>query len=185
MAKKKGKSSANKLFVILVLLAILGGGGFFGYNYFIKSKQFPGGKLAKVKLKEDLVRFTFDTLPKIYTGLVTLNNEVILIDDEIKRLNKIGKKFPKQKNIVTPEIKNWKTVRKNILSSLTNIEENIVTLYVSWSVNKETGQELIASKKDELQISVNAALETSKKFTDRLKAEEPKGFVQKIMAKFK
>ncbi len=134
----------------------------------------PQLDLSKLQLKEDIITFTFWKVPKIYSGLVKLDGEIDLIDKELERLKEIEAEFPKQKKIIINERKNWKKVKKDLRSSLSNLEKKVEKIYVTHLVNKDKGTELINKKMTPLVDTINKALEASSPHTKRLIVVEKK-----------
>ena len=132
-----------------------------------KNKQ-PQLDLSKLQLKKDIITFTFRKVPSIYSGLVKLDSEIDLIDKELARLKEIEAEFPKQKNIIVTERSNWKKVKKNLRSSLSNLEKEVEKIYVTHLVNKNKGAELINKNMKPLVDTINKALEASSPHTKRL-----------------
>ena len=106
----------------------------------------PQKDLSKSRLNADIVTFAFQTIPPIYSGLVKINTEILLIDNELKRLKKIETKYPRQQRIVAIEKENWKKIQRNLFKELGVLEKNIEKIYVTYLVNKGKGKKLIKEK---------------------------------------
>jgi len=181
---KKNKNNAGKLRVILLLLVtmIAIGGGFFGYTFFIAEKG-PDNEMTNIHLKEETIAFVYTSMPDMYRCLSEINNEVVIIHKELERLEKIEKEYPKQKSIVISEKKLWGKTLKDLETTIENLEKNIKTLYVAYTVNREKGAELLESQNTELLASATEILEASKHQTKRLKNAEEKSLIDKIKEK--
>lgn len=143
---------------------------------FSKKNDQPQLDLSKLQLKKDIISFTFSTVPKIYSGLVKLDSEIVLIDKELERLKEIEVEFPKQKKIIITERNNWKKVKKDLRSSLSNLEKEVEKIYVTHLVNKNKGTELINKNMKPLVDTLNKTLEASSPHTKRLIVVEKKSF---------
>ncbi len=170
--------------IVTVSLAILGGLTFFASGCFSKDQEPANQELVNVKLKDEVITFTSDMLPDFYPVLVSVDNEIVLIDQELERFEQIEKEFPKKRSIVLSEKKNWRRTKNMLVTALFRLEKEIVTLYVSYSVNSENGLELIDQKQSELIDRAEKAIDASNKLTQRLKVVEEKSFIDKIKDKF-
>jgi hypothetical protein len=147
---------------------------------FLNKNGQPQLDLTKLQLKEDIITFTFSKVPKIYSGLVKLDSEIDLIDKELDRLKEIEAEFPKQKNIIITERNNWQKVKKNLHSSLSNLEKAVEKIYVTHLVNKNKGVELIKKNIKPLVGTINKALEASRPHTKRLIVAEKKSLFSSL-----
>ena len=182
MAEKKTSSPIKWLIiaavmVIIIAVAVVAAGRIFGKN------QRPRTDLARIRLKEDIIVFTFKTLPNLYSGLVQLNNEIDLIDKEQERLKEIEAEFPRQNKIISAERSNWKKVKMDLLTAVSTIEKNIENIYVTHLVNKAKAKELIKEKTETLTTNINEALQASKPHTNRLKIDKKKTVIDKLREK--
>ena len=182
MAEKKKSSALKWIVVIIVLTSAVG-------TFMVRSASRSQNKkgelqpLPKVQLKEDIVAFVFGALPDIYAGLFRINREIILIDNELERLEEIEAEFPRQKNIVSAEKSNWKQIQRSLFTALSAIEKDIENIYVTRLVNKAKGKELIDQKKEFLEKAVTDALNASAPHTGRLTVDEKKTAFDKLKGK--
>lgn len=137
----------------------------------------PRLDLTKIQLKEDIITFIFSRMPKIYSGLVKLDDEIGLIDKELERLKEIESEFPKQKRIIATERNNWNKVKYALQTSLSNLEKKVESIYVTYLVNKEKGIELMDKSTKSLITDIDQALEASSPHTKRLIVVEKKSFI--------
>lgn len=149
----------------------------------INKNKKPQLDLTKLQLKEDIIAFTFYKVRKIYSGLVKLDNQIVLIDKELERLKEIEAEYPKQKKIIITERKIWKKVKKNLQTSLSNLEKEVEKIYVTYSVNKNKGIELINKNTKSLVNDIGKALEASRPHTKRLIVVVKKSFIDIFKAK--
>jgi hypothetical protein len=186
MAKKKDKGSFSikKILIWLILLVLVAAGGYVGYNQFLKKKAPSLQSLAKVELKPELIAFTFEQLPNLYPELVRLNDEIILIEQEMERLDDIATNFPSQRKIVGDEKTLWNKTLKELSNTLNAIEKEIETIYVTYLVHNAKGRQLIEEHQGRLTEAASSALSASSEYTQRLKDKEPQGFIEKIKQKF-
>ena len=108
---------------------------------------------------------------------------MVLIDKELERLKEIEAEFPKQKKIIITERNNWKKVKKDLRSSLSNLEKDVEKIYVTHLVNKSKGTELINKNITPLVDTINKALEASSPHTRRLIVVEKKSFFASLKDK--
>lgn len=174
---KKG-SVIKKLFITLILLASLAGGAIWGVGFFSKDTTPFVLTLENITLKEPTLRFTYKILPAVYTGLFRINSEISLIDSEIKRLEQMEKEYPAQKRIIITEKSLWLKLKKDLSKTLTGLEKEVETLYVSYSVNRENGLAQIDGKQRTLVDTIDSALDRSQKDTQRLKRPKKSIFAQ-------
>jgi hypothetical protein len=139
--------------IVIVLVLILGaaaGGGYWAYHKFLKEKP-PRTKLTSLKVKEELVQFTHDHISRaLHTNMVTTDDIVVMLDQELKRLKGIGKKFPDQSAIIAPQVKALTTARQSLATALKEVSIVIETIYVTWLVDRPSGVKAIKSQKGSL-----------------------------------
>jgi len=150
---------------------------------FLNKNDRPQLVLSKLQLNKDIITFTFSKVPRIYFGLVKLDNEIVLIDKELERLKEIEAEFPKQRKIIITERNNWKKVKKDLRSSLSNLEKVVEKIYVTHLVNKDKGTELINKNMKPLVDTINKTLEASSPHTKRLIVVERKSFIASLKDK--
>jgi len=182
MAEKK-KSPAVKLIIISAVVGILIAVAVVAAAGPSRSKEKAPQELAKVGLKVEILSFAFQTTPDIYSGLVRLNNEALLIDKELERLKEIESEFPGQKKIITTEKLNWIKIQKGILTAISKIEKTVETLYVTHLVNPDKGKALIDKEKKPLSQIVDTALTATAPHIKRLKIPKKKTFIDRIKEK--
>ncbi|MBF0117658.1 MAG: hypothetical protein HQK79_02395 [Desulfobacterales bacterium] len=185
MQEKKKRINPQKLFLILFLVSISATSTYFGIDYFSNLPR-KKEKLAKVELKDELIIFTNKMLPEVYKGILKINDEIIKIEKEIDRLNKISKEFPQQKNIVDLEINMWSKSQKDLQNVLITIQKSIETIYVTYLVNKEKGKERIQNEKENLNKIASDAMDASPYSIEKKQIEgKGKGILDKIKGIFK
>ena len=183
--KKKRRFSLKKISVFLFLLLLCVAASYFGVIYLQKRNPSHVKEFAHVRLKEEVIGFSVEKLPELYSGLVALNTETTLIDKELERLDAIEKEFPAQVKITHDEKKIWQKMRKSLISALTRLGKDIETLYVAYQVNPEKGLERIEKTKDDLKKAVADILDPAGELTQKLKkSENGKGFIDKIKERF-
>jgi len=175
--------SVLKLILVILILLVLAGGAFWGYQKAmnLSLKRVP---LSNVSLKDEIVGFTFDMLPGLYQRLVSLDREISLIDQEINRLEKMGAEFPRQKNIITTEKSTWSGIRKDLIRFDSDFEKQLETLYVAYMVNRDRGASQMEQEKRQMIESADKALASSGKLTRRLEAEKDKNLLEQLKDKF-
>ena len=139
--------------------------------------------LTHIKLNKDIIQFTFENIPRIYSGLVSIDNEIMLIENEFERLKEIENQYPRQLKIVAIEEANWINIKRSLLDDLETLEKNIERLYVTYMVNKDKGNALIEEKSETIITAIDTALNISTPDTTRLKPVPKKSFVARIKDK--
>ena len=136
--------------VLVLLLALAAGGGYWGYINYYQSEP-PRTKLASLKVKEELVQFVHDRVSRaLHTNMTRLDDIVVMMDKELKRLQRIGKKFPDQKAIIDPQVQALTQARKQLAAALGEVTATIEKIYVTWLVDRSTGISQIKAQKGTL-----------------------------------
>lgn len=163
---------ASTLIILIIVLALLGAGGYFGYTKYYLPRQY-GNTFTKdlkyISLKEEILFSTYENLPVVYADLVEINNELLVINEEIDRLTKMEKEFPQQKEIIISEKGIWESLQEHISNTINSMENELETLYVAHRVNAEKGMKRLGEKRSELQNTIKQTLKTSQEKTKRLK----------------
>jgi hypothetical protein len=135
---------------LVLVLALAGGGGFWAYTTYFK-KQPLQTKLASQKVKEEVVQFTNDYVSRaLYHNLITIDDLVVMMDKELKRLKRIGTKFPNQSGIITPQTDELSTAREKLSAALGEVTAALEKIYVIWLVDRTRGISEINSQKGTL-----------------------------------
>lgn len=184
MAEKKRTVTLRKALTVGFLSLILAAGLLSGCNFRKKGGP-PHPVLLKVNLNEAIILFTFQRLPQTYSGLVRLNDEIILIDKELGRLQEVEAQFPRQKTIISSERSNWVRVQRGLYAAVAKLEKVIEKIYVTHLVNADRGKELIEQNAQSLRAEVKEALDASVPHTGRLKTAVPnKNTLSRLKEKF-
>ncbi|MBF0204051.1 MAG: hypothetical protein HQK67_06980, partial [Desulfamplus sp.] len=193
--KKRKLSSifSKKLLFVFLVLTSLGIASFVVYKiYFVKKVDVSGyvqQELPNVTIAEEVIKFTYDFIPELYNSIILFNSEVILIENEIKRLTAIGEKFPDQIKISEKEMKNWEKEKNKLKQTYEKIGKRAEALYVSYRVNQEAGALQIQEQKNDITQSAKDALAPVLELTRRLKIVPketiPEGFVQGTIYKMR
>jgi hypothetical protein len=141
---------AGILITLVLVLALAGGGGFWAYNKYFKKEPLRT-KLASTKVKDELVQFTHDYVSRaLYRNLMTLDDILVMMDKELKRLKRIGTKFPDQSNIITTQTKELGIARNNLVKTMSEVIAKLEKMYVIWLVDRTKGISQINSQKGTL-----------------------------------
>ena len=147
----KSRGGALGIIIALVLvLALAGGGGFWAYDKHFKKEPLRS-KLASMKVKAELIRFTHDQVSTaLYGNMVLLDDILVMVDAELDRLKRIGKKFPNQRGIVTSQTEALKAARERMARVLSEVNATLEKMYVTWLVDRTEGPGQIRSQKGTL-----------------------------------
>ena len=138
------------LIALVLALALAGGGGFWAYDKYFKKEPLRS-KLASTKVKGELIRFTHDRVStSLYRNMVLLDDILVMMDTELDRLKRIGKKFPNQGGIVASQTEELKQARERMAQVLTDVNVTLEKMYVTWLVNRSEGTGQIRSQKGTL-----------------------------------
>lgn len=180
MAEEK-KKKKGLLIIVIVLLLLLAGGGGAGYYFLILKNKLPTTK--NIALSEKIVSFSIKIIPEISNALLSLDYELYIIDKELERLDQMEKEYPRQKQIILKERNTINATRKNVAKSLSDLEKEVEAIFVSYSVNKEKGLQMIEEKRNDILEKSKKVLEASSELTARLALKEQKGFIENIKDK--
>ncbi len=142
--------AASVVIVMILILAAAAGGGYWVYTKFLKAEP-PRAKLSSLKVKAELVQFSHEHVSRaLHTNMITVDDVVVMLDKELKRLKGIGKQFPEQRAIVDPRVKALTTTRTHLATALKDVTGVIETIYVTWLVDRSRGVKEIRSQKGTL-----------------------------------
>ncbi len=192
--KKKRKLPVKLIIIVLIFLIVAGGAGFAVYKFYFSAKSsepqapvYKSTKLNHLQLPDEILHFSFDHFPDLYSAMVTYNMEMDLLDAEIARIETIGSEYPDQKKIADKEKKNWEKTKAGLEKVFLKVQKPVKETYVLFRVNKEQGLEQIKAKTKELAETANAALAPVQELTQKLKTTEsiPEGMIQGTLYKLK
>jgi hypothetical protein len=145
----KGRA-VGSLIALVLLIALACGGGYWAFNKYYKKAPLRS-KLASIKIKAELIRFTHDHVSKaLYGNMVLLDDVLAMMDKERDRLKRIGRKFPNQHGIVAAQTKELNVARERMARVLADVSAKLERLYVTWLVNRSEGTGQIRSQKGTL-----------------------------------
>jgi len=193
---KKKFFTLKKLLLFVALAAALAASGAVVYNVYFAGQNdndkpvYVEKELDHVALPQEVLKFTFTQFPGLYTSLVRFNSEILRIDREIGRIDRLGEKYPDQERIVAKEKRRWTRARQGAFKEFTKIQDAVKDLYVLFQVNRSEGRAKIDEEIEELEADASEALEPLADLTQRLKRQEPapsgffKGTLFKLKKKF-
>jgi hypothetical protein len=142
--------AAGILIALVLVLALAGGGGYLAYTKHYKKEPLRS-KLSSMKIKEELIRFTHDHVSTaLYGNMVLMDDIMVMMDKELDRLKRIGKKFPNQRGIVAAQTKELTIARERMATVLADVSAKVEKMYVTWLVNRSEGTGQIRSQKGTL-----------------------------------
>ncbi|BBO71680.1 hypothetical protein DSCA_56100 [Desulfosarcina alkanivorans] len=164
------RGGAVGLAIALVLvLSLAGGGGYLAYNKYLKKTPLKT-KLATLKVKEELIRFTHDHVSTaLYHNLLVLDDIVAMMDRELKRLQRIGKKFPNQKKIVATQTEELTLARDRLSEVMAGVTAKVEKIYVTWLVDRSEGTGQIRSRKGTLTRQLADAIRGESAIVSRIR----------------
>ncbi|MFO7751168.1 MAG: hypothetical protein R6V54_13855 [Desulfobacteraceae bacterium] len=192
-APKKKFFTLKKLLLFLALAAALAASGAVVYKLYFAGQNgsdkpvYVEQELDHVALPQEVLEFAFTRFPGLYTSLVRFNSEILRIDREIGRIDRLKEKYPDQERIVAKEKRRWTRARQGAVKEFTKIQDAVKDLYVLFQVNRSEGRAKIDEEIEELEADASEALEPLADLTQRLKREKPapKGFFKGTLFKLK
>lgn len=167
--KNAGGGAAGIVIALILVLALAGGGGYWAYNKYYKKEPLQT-KLSSMKIKEELVRFTHDHVSTaLYNNMVLMDNIVVMMDQELDRLKRIGKKFPNQQGIVASQTGELKGAREHMAKVLADVTATLEKIYVTWLVDRSEGAGQIRSRKGTLTRQLADAIRGESVLIDRIR----------------
>ena len=135
---------------LMLVLVLAGGGGYWAFNKYYKKAPLRA-KLSSMKIKKELISFTHDRVSAaLYSNMVLLDDILVMMDKELDRLKRIGKKFPNQRAIVAAQTKELNIARERMAKVLADVSAKLEKMYVTWLVNRSEGTGQIRSQKGTL-----------------------------------
>lgn len=142
--------AAGIIIALVLVLALAGGGGFLAYGKYFKKEPLRS-KLASLKVKGELIRFTHDQVSgALYRNMIMLDDILVMMDAELDRLKRIGKKFPNQRGIVASQTEELQKARERMARVLIDVNATLEKMYVTWLVDRSEGTGQIRSQKGTL-----------------------------------
>jgi len=176
----KKKSSLKIILVVILILLLLAAAGTGGVFFLLTQKA----GIVKSALPPEILSFLQTQLPELNSSFAILDEEIVLTDNEMIRIAKIGDTFPEQKKIADTEYKIWESNMKALQKGQADFEKEIQVFYVSYQVNPETGKTLMDEKRDALKQNLESLVTSSKPLTDKLRElEAKKPFLQRTIDK--
>lgn len=149
---------AGILIALVLVILLAGGGGYWAYTNYYKKEPLRS-KLASMKIKEELIRFTHDRVSTaLYRNMVLLDDILVMMDKELDRLKRIGKKFPNQGQIVVSQTNELTVARQRMAKVLAEVSAALEKMYVTWLVDRSAGTGQIRSQKGTLTRQVADAI---------------------------
>jgi hypothetical protein len=142
--------AVGTLIALVLVLTLVGGGGYWAFNKYYKKAPLRD-KLSSIKIKKELIGFTHDRVSAaLYSNMVLLDDILVMMDKELDRLKRIGKKFPNQRTIVATQTNELNIARERMAEVLADVTANLEKMYVTWLVNRSEGTGQIRSQKGTL-----------------------------------
>jgi len=198
-AEKKSKLkkwvTKKRILILVLILFVFGAAAGVVYKLHFTPKDpetlkvsYHKLELKHISLPEEMVKFCFDQFPELYAAILICNNEIILMDKEIARIDEIAKKYPEQGKIAEKEKAVWEKTKINLQKGFLKIEKPVKEIYVLFNVNKEQAMIQINEKNKELTELAGAALAPAQELTKKLITETetpPQGLIKGTLYKLK
>ncbi len=167
----RGRNQSGKalvtLMIVLTVLAMLGGGGYWAYEHYFQEK--PRLKLGSVKVKPEVMDFVYRYMPKVHSLVISLDDDIVLMDSETKRLTSIAKKFPDQTKLVNGQLELIKKTRATVAETLNYTMGRIQTIYVTWLIDPVRGKRALAEDRRDLIRKMLTVRKSSGRLLARLR----------------
>lgn len=186
-AKKRIQIPKKLILVVFLILVALSASSFLVYRLYFAPKDpaslktvYQKTELKHINLPEEMIRFCFDHFPDLYAALLTCNSQIILMDQEIARIDGIAKKYPEQGKIAEKEKAVWEKAKINLQKGFLKIEKPVKEIYVLFRVNQEQAMIQINERNKELTELAGAALAPAQELTQTIRPEEtpPQGLIK-------
>lgn len=142
--------AAGIVIALVLVLSLTIGGGYWAYNQYYKKPPMRT-RLQSTKLKAELIRFTHDHVSRaLYNNMILMDDIIVLMNKELDRLKRIGKKFPNQGGIVASQTKELSVARDRLAKAMVQVNATLENMYVTWLVDRSKGIGQIQSKKGTL-----------------------------------
>lgn len=187
----KLRKRLKHIILAMLVLAILAGGGFAGYTFFLNKetgRHYVKKELSHITLPPEMMKFCFENLPDLFDEFQRFSLEMTRLDDEIQRIEAIAAAYPDQSAIADKEKKIWTNARTRSLKNFEKIENRVRQIYVTFQINRETGTARLDQERPELLQQTTEILEPVLALTDRIQTTglPPEGgWVKKIIYKIK
>lgn len=198
VSKDKGSKSTKKgftpkkIFVILLVLIAIGASAYIVYSLYFTPKGKDAGIYEKldldhISLPNETLKFCFEYLPDLYEHFIIYNSEIIFIDQQIKKIEGVAKKYPDQAKIAEKEKQIWIKAKTGLEKTFEKIQKPVQDIHVQYLVNQETGLSQVKARKSELTKLAETALKPVRKMTEQFKSEddEPEGLINSTIYKIK
>src|SRR3989339_869639 len=185
--KKRIQVPKKIILVAFLILTALGASSFLVYRLYFAPRDpaslkavYHKTELKHINLPEEMIRFCFDHFPDLYAALLICNSQIILMDQEIARIDGVAKKYPEQGKIAEKEKAVWEKAKINLQKGFLKIEKTVKEIYVLFRVNQEQAMIQINERNKELTELAGAALAPAQELTQTIRPEEtpPQGLIK-------
>ncbi|MCK5718692.1 MAG: hypothetical protein KAH84_01945 [Thiomargarita sp.] len=84
--------------------------------------------------------FIIDVNPDLYKTMSTMKKEIQLADQKLNQLYDLKGMFPDQRDMISNSIKQWRTLRKQLKTTLNNIHDKVEAAYVAYKIDEIQGR---------------------------------------------
>jgi len=95
---------------------------------------------TKIDAQTELNMFIMDMNPELYQTTSKMREEIILADKKIQQLYDLKGMFPDQRDMINGAIKQWQTLRKQLVLTLDNINHKVEGAYVAYKIDEIQGR---------------------------------------------
>ena len=94
----------------------------------------------KIDAQTELNVFIMDMNPELYQTTSKMREEIALADKKIQQLYDLKGMFPDQRNMINGAIKQWQTLRKQLVLTSGNINHKVEGAYVAYKIDEIQGR---------------------------------------------
>jgi uncharacterized coiled-coil DUF342 family protein len=95
---------------------------------------------TKIDAQTELNLFIMDMNPELYQTTSKMREEIALADKKIQQLYDLKGMFPDQRDMINGAIKQWQTLRKQLVLTSDNINKKVEGAYVAYKIDEIQGR---------------------------------------------
>jgi hypothetical protein len=175
--KEEGKIKVIVIIILLITFIIMVCAGYIGFKMWWAKNQ-PRSALGGIKINADVLHWSYRNTPELYSQIIALDDVIILIETEIKRLKALAQKYPAQKDIIFKESQELNDRKEELIGVLSKAGLALEAIYVIHKIDVRKGQSKINSKETyELSKELTSTLRKSSRLALRIKSQNPETWI--------